>query len=142
MKLYLDMDGTLVDFVSQVNKYGFWCEDKPEKMIFVLEPEDKADYAGPESYLVDDRKNLSSHLLLLAETQLSLSRTGATSRDINLTKTGLRQTNITCHSNRSWFDRESVFENSAMLFSCNLEFYLNHFQAFPVLLLNPTHSAY
>ena len=27
MKLYLDMDGTLVDFVSQVNKYGFWRKD-------------------------------------------------------------------------------------------------------------------
>ena len=24
MILYLDMDGTLVDFVSQVNKHGFW----------------------------------------------------------------------------------------------------------------------
>ena len=32
MKLYLDMDGTLVDFVSQVNKYGFWRSDKENKV--------------------------------------------------------------------------------------------------------------
>lgn len=32
MKLYLDMDGTLVDFISQVNKYGFWLKDKTNKV--------------------------------------------------------------------------------------------------------------
>ena len=31
-KLYLDMDGTLVDFVSQVNKYGYWRTDKENKV--------------------------------------------------------------------------------------------------------------
>ena len=30
--IYLDMDGTLVDFVSQVNKYGFWRKDKENKV--------------------------------------------------------------------------------------------------------------
>lgn len=126
MKVYLDMDGTLVDFVSQVNKYGFWRTDKEnkvdwkkvkamgprfwsemdwlplskiifdeltyldekgfielyiltsidfeegsegkrqwitnhtnfslDKLIFVQEPEEKADYAAPDSWLIDDRK--------------------------------------------------------------------------------------
>ncbi len=32
LKLYLDMDGTLVDFVSQVGKYGFWRKDKDNKV--------------------------------------------------------------------------------------------------------------
>lgn len=32
MKKYLDKDGTLVDFVSQVNKYGFWRKDRPDKV--------------------------------------------------------------------------------------------------------------
>lgn len=32
MKIYLDMDGTLVDFVSQVNKCGFWRTDKENKV--------------------------------------------------------------------------------------------------------------
>lgn len=32
MKIYLDMDGTLVDFVSQVTKYGFWRKDKENKV--------------------------------------------------------------------------------------------------------------
>lgn len=32
MKIYLDMDGTLVDFVSQVNKCGFWRKDKENKV--------------------------------------------------------------------------------------------------------------
>ncbi|MBB5218282.1 hypothetical protein DYE49_05940 [Treponema rectale] len=32
MKLYLDMDGTIVDFVSQVNKYNFWRTDKENKV--------------------------------------------------------------------------------------------------------------
>ena len=126
MKLYLDMDGTLVDFVSQVNKHGFWRKDKPEKVdwkkviamgpvfwsemewmpgaeeafkklltleqnaslevyilssidfdegregkrewilqhtnfplekvIFCLEPEDKANWANQNAWLIDDRK--------------------------------------------------------------------------------------
>ena len=30
--IYLDMDGTLVDFVSQVNKCGFWRKDKENKV--------------------------------------------------------------------------------------------------------------
>ena len=120
------MDGTLVDFVSQVNKYGFWRTDKEnkvdwkkvkaigprfwaemdwmpgaeeaftklrelesqkklalyilssidfedgrigktdwikektnfplEKIIFCLEPEDKAKWADKNSWLIDDRK--------------------------------------------------------------------------------------
>ena len=32
MKIYLDIDGTLVDFVSQVNKCGFWRKDKENKV--------------------------------------------------------------------------------------------------------------
>ncbi len=32
LKLYLDMDGTLVDFISQINKYGFWRKDKHNKV--------------------------------------------------------------------------------------------------------------
>ena len=126
MKIYLDMDGTLVDFVSQVNKCGFWRKDKENKVdwkkvkamgtlfwsemnwmpgaedafkkiqelesqgkielfilssidfeegregkkqwiqqntnlplnkvIFVLEPEDKAQYADSDTILVDDRQ--------------------------------------------------------------------------------------
>jgi 5'(3')-deoxyribonucleotidase len=32
MRIYLDMDGTLVDFISQVNKYGFWRKDKENKV--------------------------------------------------------------------------------------------------------------
>ena len=126
MKLYLDMDGTLVDFVSQVTKYNFWRTDKEnkvdwkkvkamgprfwsemdwmpgaeeaftklqelesqkklalyilssidfedgrigktdwikvktnfplEKVIFCLEPEDKAKWADKNSWLIDDRK--------------------------------------------------------------------------------------
>jgi 5'(3')-deoxyribonucleotidase len=125
-KIYLDMDGTLVDFVSQVNKYDFWRKDKAnkvdwkkvkamgprfwsemnwmpgaekafsklqelesqkqialyilssidfedgrkgksawikektnfplEKVIFCLEPEDKAKWADKNSWLIDDRK--------------------------------------------------------------------------------------
>ena len=125
-KLYLDMDGTLVDFVSQVNKYGFWRTDKEnkvdwkkvkeigsrfwsemdwipgaeeaftklqkleaqgklelfilssidfdsgrqgkeewilqktnftlEKVIFCIEPEDKAKWAAKNAWLIDDRK--------------------------------------------------------------------------------------
>ena len=31
-KLYLGMDGTLVDFVKQVNKYDFWRTDKENKV--------------------------------------------------------------------------------------------------------------
>lgn len=31
-KLYLDMDGTLVDFITQINKYGFWRADKTNKV--------------------------------------------------------------------------------------------------------------
>ena len=31
-KLYLDMDGTLVDFVSQINKYDYWRKNKPNKV--------------------------------------------------------------------------------------------------------------
>lgn len=31
-KLYVDMDGTIVDFISQINKYGFWRSDKPNKV--------------------------------------------------------------------------------------------------------------
>ncbi len=31
-KLYIDMDGTIVDFVSQVSKYGYWRKDKPNKV--------------------------------------------------------------------------------------------------------------
>ncbi len=40
MIIYLDMDGTLVDFVSQVNKYGFWRKDRPDKVDWdkVMEP--------------------------------------------------------------------------------------------------------
>ena len=126
MKLYLDMDDTLVDFVSQVTKYDFWRKDKEnkvdwkkvkamgprfwsemgwmpgaeeafiklqelesqkrlalyilssidfedgrigktdwikektnfslEKVIFCLEPEDKAKWADKNSWLIDDRK--------------------------------------------------------------------------------------
>jgi ADP-ribosylglycohydrolase len=126
MKIYLDMDGTLVDFVSQVTKYDFWRTDKEnkvdwkkvkamgprfwsemdwmpgaeeaftklrelesqkklalyilssidfedgrigktdwikektnfqlEKVIFCLEPEDKAKWADKNSWLIDDRK--------------------------------------------------------------------------------------
>jgi len=124
-KIYLDMDGTLVDFVLQVNKCGFWRKDNEnkvdwkkvkamgprfwsemdwvygaedafhklhemeaqglcelyilssidfeegregkkqwikshtifplEKVIFVQEPEDKANYAAPDAILIDDR---------------------------------------------------------------------------------------
>ena len=32
MKIYLDMDGTLVNFVSQVNKCDFWRKDKENKV--------------------------------------------------------------------------------------------------------------
>ena len=32
MKLYLDMDGTLVDFVAQVSAHGFWRKDKANKV--------------------------------------------------------------------------------------------------------------
>ena len=32
MKLYLDMDGTLVDFVAQVSALGFWRKDKANKV--------------------------------------------------------------------------------------------------------------
>ena len=126
MKIYLDMDGTLVDFVAQVTKYGFWRKDKEnkvdwkkviamgprfwsemdwmpgaenafrklqeleekgdyelyilssidfeegrrgklewikkhtnfplEKVIFCMEPEDKANWADKDSLLIDDRK--------------------------------------------------------------------------------------
>lgn len=126
MKLYVDMDGTIVDFVSQANKYGFWSKDKENKIdwtkvkemgprfwvemdwmpdaityferlynwkkervielyilssidfedgregkrrwiqrntnfplenvIFVENPEDKAEYATSDSWLLDDRK--------------------------------------------------------------------------------------
>ena len=125
MKIYLDMDGVLVDFIRQVEKYDFFRKDKPdkvdwkkvkamgpvfwsemdwmpgaedafkklqvieknkgidlyilssidftegiegkknwisqhtclepEKLILVKEPEDKAEYAGPDAVLVDDR---------------------------------------------------------------------------------------
>ena len=125
MKLYVDMDGTLVDFVAHVSALGFWRKDKAnkvdwakvkamgtsfwtemnwingaeaafaklydmekrgelelfilssidfdsgiegkkqwlqrntdfplEKAIFVTEPEDKAEYAAPDAWLIDDR---------------------------------------------------------------------------------------
>ena len=42
MKKYLDKDGTLVDFVSQVNKYGFWRKDRPDKVDW-----DKVKAMGP-----------------------------------------------------------------------------------------------
>jgi len=32
MKIYLDMDGTIVDFVSKINRYGYWRVDKPNKV--------------------------------------------------------------------------------------------------------------
>lgn len=126
MKLYIDMDGTIVDFISQVNRYDFWRKDKENKVdwkkvkamgprfwaemdwipnastyfnwlynwknekvfelyilssidfeegregkrrwiqkntnfplenvIFVENPEDKAEYATLDSWLIDDRK--------------------------------------------------------------------------------------
>jgi 5'(3')-deoxyribonucleotidase len=126
MKLYVDMDGTLVDFVTHITEHDFWRKDKPDKVdwdkviaegpafwskmnwfpgaenafarlmeldekgkldlfilssidfeegiegkrqwiqkktafpldkaIFVTEPEDKARYAAPDSWLIDDRK--------------------------------------------------------------------------------------
>ena len=40
--LYLDMDGTLVDFVAQVGKYGFWRKDKDNKVDW-----DKVKSTGP-----------------------------------------------------------------------------------------------
>lgn len=43
MKLYIDMDGTLVDFVSQINKYGYWRKNKPDKIQL-----DKVIKQGPE----------------------------------------------------------------------------------------------
>ena len=125
MKLYVDMDGTLVDFVAHVSALGFWRKDKAnkvdwakvkamgtsfwaemdwmpgaeeaftklqelesqgklelyilssidfesgregkrqwilqhtdfpfEKVIFCIEPEDKAEYAAPDAWLIDDR---------------------------------------------------------------------------------------
>lgn len=125
MKLYVDMDGTLVDFVAQVSARGFWRKDKAnkvdwakvkvmgtrfwaemdwmpgaeeafkkmqelesqgkfelyilssidfesgregkrqwilqhtdfslEKVIFCIEPEDKANWADENSWLIDDR---------------------------------------------------------------------------------------
>lgn len=125
-KIYVDMDGTIVDFVSKVNELDFWRKDKPEKVdwkkvkklgtsfwtemewmpgakdaftqlfnwhkegsielyilssidfedgregkklwikektdfplenaIFCVEPEDKAEYASSDSWLIDDRK--------------------------------------------------------------------------------------
>ena len=42
-KLYLDMDGTLVDFVSQVNKYGYWRKNKSNKVDW-----DKVIAEGPK----------------------------------------------------------------------------------------------
>ena len=42
-KLYLDMDGTLVDFVSQINKYDYWRKDKPNKVDW-----DKVIAEGPK----------------------------------------------------------------------------------------------
>ena len=42
-KLYLDMDGTLVDFVSQINKYGYWRKNKPNKVDW-----DKVIAEGPK----------------------------------------------------------------------------------------------
>jgi 5'(3')-deoxyribonucleotidase len=37
------MDGTLVDFVSQINKYGYWRKDKPNKVNW-----DKVIAEGPK----------------------------------------------------------------------------------------------
>jgi len=42
MIIYLDMDDTLVDFDSQVNKYGFWRKDRPDKVDW-----DKVKVMGP-----------------------------------------------------------------------------------------------
>ena len=60
MKLYLDMDGTLVDFDSGIEGKKQWITtytDFPlEKVIFCVEPEDKANWADKDSWLVDDRK--------------------------------------------------------------------------------------
>lgn len=42
-KVYLDMDGTLVDFVSQINKYEYWRKDKPNKVNW-----DKVIAEGPK----------------------------------------------------------------------------------------------
>lgn len=32
MQVYVDMDGTLVDFVSQIDIYGYWRKNKPDKI--------------------------------------------------------------------------------------------------------------
>ncbi len=37
------MDGTLVDFIAQINKTGFWRKDRPEKVDW-----DKVIARGPE----------------------------------------------------------------------------------------------
>ena len=37
------MDGTLVDFVSQINKYGYWRKNKPNKVDW-----DKVIAEGPK----------------------------------------------------------------------------------------------
>ena len=42
-KVYIDMDGTLVDFVSKVNKCGYWRKDKTNKVDW-----DKVIADGPE----------------------------------------------------------------------------------------------
>ena len=47
MKVYIDMDATLVDFAAQVTKLGLWRKNKAE---------DKAAYADGGSILVDDNK--------------------------------------------------------------------------------------
>ena len=43
LKFYVDMDGTLVDFIAQINKTGFWRKDRPEKVDW-----DKVIARGPE----------------------------------------------------------------------------------------------
>ena len=42
-ELYVDMDGTLVDFISQINKYGYWRKNKPDKIQW-----DKVIKQGPK----------------------------------------------------------------------------------------------
>ena len=42
-ELYVDMDGTLVDFISQINKYGYWRKNKTNKVDW-----DKVIAGGPK----------------------------------------------------------------------------------------------